>query len=69
MPAKPVMPIVTGLVQTPACSKCLAPMELARITPYTEGIEDRTYECPKCGHLESWVFKAPEPPRRTERAS
>jgi transcription elongation factor Elf1 len=32
-------------------------MKLARTAPfkgYTD-IQDRTYECPKCGHSESWI--------------
>jgi transcription elongation factor Elf1 len=34
-------------------------MELARTVPFKayDEIEDRTYECPKCGHVEAWVVK------------
>jgi hypothetical protein len=32
-------------------------MTLARVAQFKgyAGIQDRTYECPKCGHSESWI--------------
>ena len=41
----------------PTCPQCSEPMKLARTAPfkgYTD-IQDRTYECSKCGHSESWI--------------
>jgi DNA-directed RNA polymerase subunit RPC12/RpoP len=43
----------------PTCQQCSEPMELARTAPFKayDDIEDRTYQCPKCGHSEAWVVK------------
>jgi uncharacterized Zn finger protein len=41
----------------PSCPQCSEQMELARTVPFKAEIEDRTYECPKCGHVEAWVVK------------
>ena len=41
----------------PTCPRCSEPLKLARTAPfkgYTD-IQDRTYECPKCGYSESWI--------------
>jgi hypothetical protein len=50
MPGTPTLPI---------CPKCSVRMELVRKAPLKDydDIEDRTYECQKCGHAESWVVK------------
>jgi hypothetical protein len=39
------------------CPKCAQPMKLARVAPFKgyADIQDRTYECQKCGHSESWI--------------
>ena len=54
------MPEIRSIPRTimrPACLKCSTPMNLARIAPDEEGIEDRIFECSNCGNRESWVFK------------
>jgi hypothetical protein len=54
------MPEIGSIPRTimrPACPKCATPMNLARIAPDEEGIEDRIFECPNCGNRESRVFK------------
>ena len=50
MPGTPIRPI---------CPTCTQPLVLVRTAPFRNhpDIEDRTYECPKCKHSESWVFK------------
>jgi len=55
MPAAQPIPQIPTL--QPACPKCSTPMKLASTEPFKahDGIEDRTYTCPKCGHSESWV--------------
>jgi len=57
MPAKKSLPRVPGLDVRPACPKCSTPMVLARTAAFKgfADIQDRTYECPKCGHTESWI--------------
>ena len=41
----------------PTCPQCSEPMKLARVAPFKgyADIQDRTYECAKCGHSESWI--------------
>jgi hypothetical protein len=38
-------------------------MKLARTAPFKgyADIQDRTYECPKCGHSEGWVVSEKNP--------
>jgi DNA-directed RNA polymerase subunit RPC12/RpoP len=57
MPAKKSLPKIPGLDERPGCPKCSQPMKLARVAPFKghADIQDRTYECPKCGHSESWI--------------
>jgi transposase len=40
------------------CPKCSAKMKIVRVTATEEGLEDRTFECPKCHHVDTRVFKA-----------
>jgi transcription initiation factor IIE alpha subunit len=40
----------------PACPKCSARMKILRATPTEEGLEDRTFECPKCNEMDTLVF-------------
>jgi hypothetical protein len=51
----------------PDCPKCSEPMATARTAPFKghAGIQDRTYECLKCGHSESWIATENNP--KTER--
>jgi hypothetical protein len=41
----------------PQCPKCTAPMYLARITLDQPGFDLRTFECPRCQHVESVVVE------------
>ena len=42
----------------PACTKCGAPTMLARIQPSGDpGYDNRTFECPACGNIDSAVLK------------
>jgi hypothetical protein len=44
--------------ELPACPDCSVGMILVRITPHkNNGIEDRLFECPRCGQFLTWVFK------------
>ena len=38
--------------QRPPCPKCGALMGLTRIEPDTPGIDQRTFECARCQHIE-----------------
>jgi len=42
----------------PACRHCAAQMKIIRVTPMEEGLEDRTFECPKCHEMDTLVFSA-----------
>jgi hypothetical protein len=42
----------------PACRQCGAQMKVIRVTPMEEGLEDRTFECPKCHEMDTLVFSA-----------
>jgi hypothetical protein len=33
-------------------------MKIIRVTPMEEGVEDRTFECPKCHEMATLVFSA-----------
>jgi hypothetical protein len=37
----------------PDCPKCTAQMYLARIQPEKPGFDLRTFDCPRCQHVES----------------
>lgn len=39
----------------PECSKCSALMYLALIEPEKSGFDLRTFECPRCQHVETVV--------------
>ena len=41
----------------PECPKCAALMYLARIEPEKPGFDLRTFECPRCQHVESVVVE------------
>jgi hypothetical protein len=41
----------------PPCAKCNTTTMLTRIVPESPGYDRRTFECPKCEHSESMVFK------------
>jgi hypothetical protein len=43
----------------PTCPKCSAQMKIMHVTPTEEGLEDRTFKCLKCHHVDTWIFKAP----------
>ena len=39
-------------IQRPICTRCGTRMMLARIEPEGKGFETRSYECPKCEHVQ-----------------
>lgn len=39
-------------IHRPRCPKCQARMMTAAVAPGPAGLENRIYECPKCGHTE-----------------
>jgi hypothetical protein len=39
------------------CPKCTTPMYLARIAPDEAGFDRRSFECPRCQHVETTVVK------------
>ena len=43
-------------VVRPSCQHCHTKMLLARIQPYKENYERRTFECPKCEHIEHHIM-------------
>ena len=56
-------PQIPGVDVGPDCPKCAQPMKLARVAPFKgyADIQDRTYECAKCGHSESWIASQNNP--------
>jgi hypothetical protein len=46
-------------IERPRCRRCQTRMMLARIEPYGEGSEKRTFECSKCSAVESTVVSDP----------
>ncbi|MCR6735475.1 MAG: response regulator [Afipia sp.] len=42
-------------IQRPACPKCRTEMSLSRIMPARADFDLRTFECPKCNHVEKAV--------------
>jgi tRNA(Ile2) C34 agmatinyltransferase TiaS len=50
-------PLVPDTPESPACPECSTTMDLANVTQGSGGIEERTYQCPKCGHSMVWVSK------------
>ena len=51
------IPSIPDIHLMPACPKCSGQMKLMRVTPADEGLEDRTFECLRCHHVDTWVFK------------
>jgi transposase-like protein len=51
-------PYIPDIHLMPACPKCSAQMKLVRATPADEGLEDRTFKCLKCRHVDTWIFEA-----------
>ncbi len=47
----------TPINERPECPECSAPMYLALIEPKQPGFDLRTFECPRCQHLETVVVK------------
>jgi hypothetical protein len=41
----------------PECPKCTTPMYLARIEPEKTGFDRRSFECPRCQHVETAVVE------------
>ncbi len=47
------------LTERPHCSKCHGRMMLARIEIVAGGVELRTFECPRCEHVEKMPVEDP----------
>ena len=47
----------TPINARPDCPQCAAQMYLARIEPERPGHDLRTFECPRCQHVETAVVK------------
>ena len=47
----------TPISARPDCPQCSAQMYLARIEPEKPGHDLRTFECPRCQHVETAVVK------------
>jgi transposase-like protein len=45
----------TPIHARPDCPQCAAQMYLARIAPGNSGFDVRTFECPRCQHVETAV--------------
>jgi hypothetical protein len=43
---------------TQLCRQCATKTKLVSVTPADEGLEDRTFECPKCHERDTLVFSA-----------
>ena len=44
-------------IERPHCPKCHGRMMLARIEPSPDGSDLRTFECPKCEHVQKMLVK------------
>jgi hypothetical protein len=44
-------------------------MDLVRVTPADEGLEDRTFECPECHERLTLIFSAAMPVESREQAA
>jgi hypothetical protein len=42
-------------VERPDCARCRSLMNLTVITPSSDFCEERQYECPKCGFIETKI--------------
>jgi hypothetical protein len=47
----------TPVKGSPECPKCTTPIYLARIAPDEPGFVRRSFECPRCQHVEITVVK------------
>jgi hypothetical protein len=45
------------IMARPDCPKCTTQMHLARIAPEKPGFDLRTFECPRCQHVETTVVQ------------
>jgi hypothetical protein len=43
---------------TQFCRQCATKTKLVSVTPADEGLEDRTFECPKCHERDTLIFSA-----------
>jgi len=57
MPRFEYAPTNPNLYDRPRCPECTTQMYLAQIEPGHPGFDLRTFECPKCKHLESVVVE------------
>ena len=47
----------TPLKARPQCPECTALMYLTRVAPDKSGFDRRSFECPRCQHVETSVVK------------
>jgi hypothetical protein len=45
----------------PACLHCTTQMQIVGVTLADASSEDRTFRCPKCHYVHTWIFRSPEP--------
>jgi hypothetical protein len=55
MPA--TIPILPNVSLRPACPECSTLMRLVALVPRGDGLEDRTFDCPMCHHVETRSLK------------
>jgi hypothetical protein len=48
---------LTFELEPPSCTKCAAPMILARIEPAKPGFDLRTFECSKCNNADQYIIE------------
>jgi hypothetical protein len=57
MPETDSIPQNSGLSLRLSCPKCFTQMVLKRSEPEKPGFDNLTFDCPRCGHTDSWAFK------------
>jgi hypothetical protein len=67
MPKPNHIPYLPNFHLMPACSRCSAQMKMVCVTRTDEGLEDRTFECPKCHHVDMLVFETADDGRDPAR--
>jgi DNA-directed RNA polymerase subunit RPC12/RpoP len=55
---RPAFPVLSP-IERPRCTGCGTRMSLSRIDPCNDHSEKRTFDCPKCDHIETVVAGDP----------